>query len=75
MVILQLVPTIVEVALLMAVLLWKFDWRYVLVTMITVVVYMYYTYHRDRMADRNPPGDERLRHGSEHESDRLAFEL
>src|SRR3979490_2473694 len=44
MVILQLVPTIVEVSLLMAVLLWQFDWRYVLATMITVVVYMYYTY-------------------------------
>ena len=28
----------------MAVLLWQFDWRYVLVTAITVVVYMYYTY-------------------------------
>jgi ABC-type transport system involved in Fe-S cluster assembly fused permease/ATPase subunit len=44
MVILQLVPTLVEVALLMAVLLWQFDWRYVLVTMITVVAFMYYTY-------------------------------
>src|ERR1700709_1783346 len=44
MVILQLAPPIVEVALLMGVLLWQFDWRYVLVTMITVVVYMYYTY-------------------------------
>jgi ATP-binding cassette subfamily B protein len=44
MVILQLVPTIVEVALLMAVLLWKFDWRYVLATLVTVVIYMYYTY-------------------------------
>jgi ATP-binding cassette, subfamily B, heavy metal transporter len=44
MVILQLVPTIVEVSLLMAVLLWKFDWRYVLATMITVLIYMYYTY-------------------------------
>src|SRR5256885_5840551 len=44
MVILQLIPTIVEVSLLMAVLLWKFDWRYVLATMITVIVYMYYTY-------------------------------
>jgi ABC-type transport system involved in Fe-S cluster assembly fused permease/ATPase subunit len=41
---LQLVPTIVEVALLMAVLLWKFDWRYVVATLITVVIYMYYTY-------------------------------
>src|SRR3954466_15663555 len=44
MVILQLIPTVVEVSLLMAVLLWQFDWRYVLVTAITVVVYMYYTY-------------------------------
>src|ERR1700687_5961514 len=44
MVILQLVPTIVEVTLLMAVLLWKFDWRYVLATMTTVVIFMYYTY-------------------------------
>ena len=44
MVILQLMPTMVEVALLMAVLLWQFDWRYVLVILVTVVIYMYYTY-------------------------------
>jgi ATP-binding cassette, subfamily B, heavy metal transporter len=44
MVILQLAPTIVEVALLTAVLMWQFDWRYVLATMITVVVFMYFTY-------------------------------
>ncbi|MGE5158269.1 MAG: ABCB family ABC transporter ATP-binding protein/permease [Gemmatimonas sp.] len=44
MVILQLIPTIVEVSLLMAVLLWQFDWRYVLATLCMVAVYMYYTY-------------------------------
>src|SRR6266581_3823334 len=44
MVILQLVPTIVEVTLLMGVLLWQFDWRYVLVTLVMVAAYMYYTY-------------------------------
>src|SRR6202021_2999582 len=44
MVILQLAPTIVEVSLLMGVLLWQFDWRYVVATLITVVVFMYYTY-------------------------------
>lgn len=44
MVILQLIPTIVEVTLLMAVLLWQFDWRYVAATLITVALYMYYTY-------------------------------
>jgi ATP-binding cassette subfamily B protein len=44
MVILQLIPTIVEVSLLIAVLFWQFDWRYVVATLITVVIYMYYTY-------------------------------
>jgi len=45
MVILQLAPTIVELALMMGVLLWQFDWRYVLVTFVTVVIYMAYTYY------------------------------
>jgi len=44
MVILQLIPTIVEVSLLMGVLLWQFDWRYVVATAVTVVVFMYFTY-------------------------------
>ena len=44
MVILQLIPTIVEVTLLMAVLLFVFDWRYVLATLCMVVAFMYYTY-------------------------------
>ncbi|KIZ46443.1 MULTISPECIES: ABC transporter ATP-binding protein/permease [Rhodopseudomonas] len=44
MVILQLVPTVIEVSLVMAVLLWQFDWRYVAVIMVTVIIYMYYTY-------------------------------
>jgi ATP-binding cassette, subfamily B, heavy metal transporter len=44
MVILQLIPTVVEVSLLMAVLLWQFDWRYVVATLITVVIFMYFTY-------------------------------
>jgi ATP-binding cassette subfamily B protein len=45
MVILQLMPTIVEVALLMAVLSWQFDWRYVLATLAMVVVFMSFTYY------------------------------
>jgi len=44
MVILQLAPTIVELLMVMAVLLWQFDWRYVVVIMITVTCYMAYTY-------------------------------
>jgi ATP-binding cassette subfamily B protein len=45
MVILQLVPTIVELALIVGVLLWMFDWRYVLIITVTVVLYMAFTYY------------------------------
>jgi len=45
MVILQLSPTIIELLLIIGVLMWKFDWRYVLAILITVAVYMTYTYH------------------------------
>jgi ATP-binding cassette, subfamily B, heavy metal transporter len=45
MVILQLSPTIIELAFIVVVLMWQFDWRYVAVISITVAVYMTYTYH------------------------------
>ncbi len=45
MVILQLIPTIVEVALLLGVLLWQFDWRYVIATLTMVVAFMSFTYY------------------------------
>jgi ATP-binding cassette subfamily B protein len=44
MVILQLMPTIVEVALLLGVLLWQFDWRYVATILVTIVTFTYFTY-------------------------------
>src|SRR5882724_349540 len=44
MVILQLLPTIVELGLIIGVLLWMFDWRYVLIIGVTVVLYMAFTY-------------------------------
>jgi ATP-binding cassette, subfamily B, heavy metal transporter len=44
MVILQLAPTIIELALIVGVLLYQFDWRYVAVTLMMVVLYMGYTY-------------------------------
>src|SRR4029078_2617648 len=44
MVILQLLPTIVEVALIAAVLFYQFDWRYVIAILITVTLYMWFTY-------------------------------
>ncbi|MCU4182100.1 ABCB family ABC transporter ATP-binding protein/permease [Bosea sp. BH3] len=39
----QLVPVIIEVALIIAVLLWLFDWRYVVVLVVMVTAYMTYT--------------------------------
>ncbi len=44
MVILQLAPTIIELLLIIGVLMWQFDWRYVAVVLATVTVYMVYTY-------------------------------
>jgi len=45
MVILQLLPTIVEFAMVVAVLLWVFDWRYVAVIGVTIGLYTAYTYY------------------------------
>jgi len=44
MLLLQLLPTVVELALIVAVLLLHFDWRYVVVITITVALYMWFTY-------------------------------
>jgi ATP-binding cassette subfamily B protein len=44
MVILQLIPTVVELTMVAAVLLWHFDWRYALVILVTVALYMGWTY-------------------------------
>jgi ATP-binding cassette subfamily B protein len=45
MVILQLAPTIIELGLIVGVLMWHFDVRYVVAVLITVVIYMTYTYY------------------------------
>jgi ABC-type transport system involved in Fe-S cluster assembly fused permease/ATPase subunit len=44
MVIVQAVPTVVELALIVGVLLYQFDWRYVVTILATVALYMWYTY-------------------------------
>ncbi len=44
-VILQLAPTIIELALIVGVLMWQFDWRYVMVILVTVWLYMTFTYY------------------------------
>jgi ABC-type transport system involved in Fe-S cluster assembly fused permease/ATPase subunit len=44
MVIVQAVPTVVELGLIVVVLLYQFDWRYVATILATVVLYMWYTY-------------------------------
>jgi ABC-type transport system involved in Fe-S cluster assembly fused permease/ATPase subunit len=44
MVIMQLVPTVIELSFIIAVLLYQFDWRYVALIVVTVACYMVYTY-------------------------------
>src|SRR6266571_3492299 len=44
MVIMQLVPTVIELSFIVVVLLYQFDWRYVAVILVTVACYMVYTY-------------------------------
>ncbi|MEA2992487.1 MAG: ATP-binding cassette, subfamily heavy metal transporter [Alphaproteobacteria bacterium] len=44
MVILQAAPTVIELVLITVVLLYVFDWRYVVVVLVTVAIYMIYTY-------------------------------
>src|SRR5712691_4283524 len=44
MVILQLVPTIIELALIVGVLLYAFDWRYVLAIVLIIALYIWFTY-------------------------------
>lgn len=44
MLVLQLAPTIVEMVLVLSVLLFVFDWRYVAVVATTIVLYTWFTY-------------------------------
>lgn len=44
MLVLQLAPTIVEMVLVLAVLLFAFDWRYVVAVSLTVALYTWFTY-------------------------------
>jgi ABC-type transport system involved in Fe-S cluster assembly fused permease/ATPase subunit len=44
MVIMQAVPTVIELALIVGVLLYQFDWRYVAVIVVTVIAYTVFTY-------------------------------
>ena len=75
MVILQLVPTIIEVSLIVGVLLYQFDWRYVVVDpghgRALHVVHLL----RHRVAHRHPPPHERQRQRRQHQGDRLAAQL
>ncbi|MEX0841230.1 MAG: ABC transporter transmembrane domain-containing protein, partial [Xanthobacteraceae bacterium] len=45
MVILQAVPTIIEFAMIIGVLLYQFDWRYVVLILVTITLYMAFTYY------------------------------
>jgi ATP-binding cassette subfamily B protein len=45
MVIMQLVPTVIELSMIVVVLLYQFDWRYVVVILLTIVCYTVFTFY------------------------------
>ena len=76
MVIMQLVPTIIELGLIvvraaLSVRLALRGGR----RLVMVACYIAFTYLRDRMAHRHPPADERQRHRRQHQGDRFAAQL
>ena len=75
MVILQLSPTIIELALIVGVLMWQFDWRYVAGDPDHRRRLHDLHLSRHRMAHRHPPQDERQRHRRQRQGDRLAAQL
>ena len=62
MVIMQAVPTVIELALIIGVLLYQFDWRYVAVIIAHRDLLHGVHLSRDRVAHRHPPPHERQRH-------------
>ena len=64
------VPTIVEFALIVAVLLYSFDWRYVIGDQRHGARLSRLHHDRHQLADRHPPLDERKRHRRQHQGDR-----
>lgn len=44
LIIMQIVPTGLELGLIVGVLLWQFDWRYVAIIIVTVALYMIFTF-------------------------------
>ena len=44
LIILQLAPVVLEMAMIVVVLMWQFDWRYVVTIVTTIAVYTLYTY-------------------------------
>jgi len=74
MVIMQLVPTVIELAFIIVVLLYQFDWRYVVLIVVTVACYMVYTYSPPSGASASA-AHERQRQRRQRQGDRFAAQL
>ena len=69
------VPTIVEFALVLGVLIVQFDWHYALVAALTIVAFLALHADRHQLAHRHSPLDERERRRRQCEGDRQPAEL
>ena len=75
MTLMTFVPTIVEFALVLAVLVFEFDWRYAAIVAGMIVLYLWFTVQRHRLAHQDPPHHERERHRRQHQGDRQPAQL
>ena len=75
MLLLQLLPTIVEVVLVAWVLLFHFDWRYVVVILLTVALYVGFTFYATEWRIGIRRKHERQRQRRQRQGDQFAAQL
>ena len=71
----NVVPTLFEIAVVCAILWRLYDWTFALVTLATIVVYIAFTFCRDRLAHPASARDEHAQHRGQHEGGRQPAQL
>ena len=71
----SILPTLVEISLVSAILIARYDWTFMAITAVALVLYIVFTISDHRVAHALPPADERARLEGEHARDRQPAQL
>ena len=71
----SILPTLIEIALVSAILVVRYDWTFIAITAGALALYIAFTDLHHRMAHRLPPADERARLQGQHPRDRQPAQL